>query len=82
MTSFVERLARIIAAITGGVFLLVLMIIMTFVTSAYYLLILVSVAVLWVSISIVVVTHATNQELLGATATYTAVFIVCVRSAS
>jgi uncharacterized RDD family membrane protein YckC len=79
---FVEGLARIIIAITGGLFLLVPMILMTFITSPHYRLIIVSVAVLWFSISLGIVSHATNQELLGATAAYTAVLVVYVGAAS
>jgi hypothetical protein len=78
----VDRLARIIVAITGGVFLLVPMIIMTFVNSTNYRLIIVSVAVIWFSVSLALATNATNQELLGATAAYSAVLVVYVGTAS
>jgi len=78
----VDRLARIIVAITGGVFLLVPMIIMTWVTDAHVRLIVVSVAVLWFAISVAVVSKATNQELIGATAAYSAVLVVYVGTTS
>jgi hypothetical protein len=82
LPSFVEGLARIIIAITGGVFLLVPMILMTFITSPHYRLIIVSVATLRFSISLGIVSHATNQELLGATAANTAVLVVYVGAAN
>jgi hypothetical protein len=79
---FVEGLARALVAITRGVFLLIPMVLMTFITCPHYRLIIVSVPVLWFSTSLGVVSHATNQELLGATAAYTAVLVVYVGAAS
>lgn len=124
----VDPLARIIVGITGGVFLLVPIIVMTFVGNPHWRLVVVSVAILWFAISVAVTskvrvalfygipplkvshyfincqkakclslsartlegeaitnsisTKATNQELLGATAAYTAVLVVYVGSTS
>ncbi|KAF2669611.1 hypothetical protein BT63DRAFT_425287 [Microthyrium microscopicum] len=82
LSPIVDGFARIIVAITGGVFLLVPMIIMTWVTNAHIRLIIVSVAVLWFAISIAVTSKATNQELMGATAAYTAVLVVYIGTTS
>jgi hypothetical protein len=67
-----------VVAITGGIFLLIPMIIMTWVTNAHVRLIIVSVSVLWFAVSIAITSKATNQELIGATAAYTAVLVVYV----
>ncbi|KAF4624509.1 hypothetical protein G7Y89_g13664 [Cudoniella acicularis] len=82
VSPFVDRLARVIVAITGGVFLLVPMIIMTFVQNAHLRLVVVSVAVVWFAVSVAVVSESSNQELIGATAAYTAVLVVYVGSTS
>jgi len=79
---FVNGLARIIVAITGGVFLLVPMIIMTRATDVHMRLIVVSIAVLWFTVSVALCSTATNQELIAATAAYTAVLVVYVGTAS
>jgi VIT1/CCC1 family predicted Fe2+/Mn2+ transporter len=82
VSPLVDGLARIIVAITGGVFLLVPMIIMTWATDAHVRLIIVSIAVLWFAISVALVSKATNQELIGATAAYSAVLVVYVGTTS
>jgi VIT1/CCC1 family predicted Fe2+/Mn2+ transporter len=82
VSPLVDGLARIIVAITGGVFLLVPMVIMTWATDAHMRLIIVSVAVLWFAISVALVSKATNQELIGATAAYSAVLVVYVGTTS
>ncbi len=82
VSRLVNRLAWIIVAITGGVFLLVPMIIMTFATDAHMRLVVVSVAVLWFAVSVALVSKATNQELIAATAAYSAVLVVYVGTTS
>jgi len=82
VSRLVNRLAWIIVAITGGVFLLVPMIIMTFATDAHMRLVVVSVAVLWFAVSVALVSKATNQELIAATAAYSAVLLVYVGTTS
>jgi VIT1/CCC1 family predicted Fe2+/Mn2+ transporter len=82
VSRLVDGLARIIVAITGGVFLLVPMIIMTFATDAHMRLVVVSVAMLWFAVSVPLVSKATNQELIAATAAYSAVLVVYVGTTS
>lgn len=82
VSRLVNRLAWIIVAITGGVFLLVPMIIMTFATNAHMRLVVLSVAVLWFAVSVALVSKATNQELIAATAAYSAVLVVYVGTTS
>jgi VIT1/CCC1 family predicted Fe2+/Mn2+ transporter len=82
VSPIVDGLARIIVAITGGVFLLVPMVIMTWATDAHVKLIIVSVAVLWFAISVALVSNATNQELIGANMAYSAVLVVYVGTTS
>ncbi len=82
VSRLVDGLARIIVAITGGVFLLVSMIIMTFATDAHMRLIIASVAVLWCAVSIALGSKVTNQELIAATAAYSAVLVVYVGTTS
>jgi len=50
LSRLVDGLAWIIVAITGGVFLLVPMILMTFATDTHMRLVIVSVAVLWFAV--------------------------------
>lgn len=68
-----DGLARIVVAITGGVFLPVPMIGMTRATDVHMRLAVVSVAVLWFADSVALGSRATNQELVAATAAYSAV---------
>jgi hypothetical protein len=82
LSPVVDGFARILVATTGGVFLLVPMIIMTWVTNVHIRLIIVSVSVLWFAISIALTSKATNQELITATAAYTAVLVVYVGTTS
>jgi hypothetical protein len=58
------------------------MIVMTFVHESRWRLVIVSIAVVWFAISVALASQASNQELLGATAAYTAVLVVYVGSTS
>ncbi|MCJ1251295.1 hypothetical protein MMC30_008527, partial [Trapelia coarctata] len=72
----IDGLARTISAIFGGTSLLVPMILMTHFTSPNARLIIVAVAVIIFGLLTSLFTKATNQEILGASAAYTAVMVV------
>ncbi|UNI23069.1 hypothetical protein JDV02_008909 [Purpureocillium takamizusanense] len=74
----VDRLVRFIVAVTGGVFLVVPMIIMTLHPSQTKSLVTVSVAVLIFSLMLSFVVRVSNVETLVSTATYAAVLVVFV----
>ncbi|KAF2094139.1 hypothetical protein NA57DRAFT_80556 [Rhizodiscina lignyota] len=81
-SSVVDGFGRLIMAVLGGASLLVPMLIMTFFKSQTARLVTVSVAVLLFGIILSIGTRASNQELLAATAAYTAVMVVYVGSAN
>ena len=82
MAKTVQGLVRVLTSITGGLFLLAPIIIMTFVKPTKYRLIIVSISVLLFAIAIALMSKAAPQELLAATAAYSAVLVVYIGSAS
>ena len=80
-STVVDVFGRLIMAVLGGASLLVPMLIMTFLKSRTARLVTVSVAVFVFGFILSIGTRASNQELLGATAAYTAVMVVYVGSA-
>ncbi|KAK5121888.1 hypothetical protein LTR85_004459 [Meristemomyces frigidus] len=79
--NYTDLFQRSVIAVSGGVSLLVPVIIMTFTTSRAARLIVVSVTVLLFSLFMAVGTPATNENLLTATAAYAAVMVVYVGTA-
>ena len=79
---FVDTLARFIVAITGGLSLVVPMLVMRLGESLPKSLTTVSVAVLLFSTLTALMFKATNVEILAATATYAAVLVVFVGTSS
>ncbi|KAK0640590.1 hypothetical protein B0T16DRAFT_438610 [Cercophora newfieldiana] len=75
---FVDRLVRFMTAITGGVFLVVPMVIMTIDQSQNKSLITVSLAVVTFALVLSLAIRVSNIETLVATATYAAVLVVFV----
>ena len=78
MSPFVDRLARFIVAFTGGLSLVVPMLIMRIHQNSTKSLITTSVAVVLFSAVVSVVFNASNAETLGITAAYAAVLVVFV----
>lgn len=78
VSALVDRLVRFVIAVTGGVFLVVPMIIMTLHPSQTKSLVTVSVALLVFSLMLSFVVRVSNVETLVSTATYTAVLVVFV----
>jgi hypothetical protein len=78
VSDFVDRLVRLIMAITGGAFLVVPMIVMTMNPSEAKSLVTVSVAVIIFSLVLSFVIRVSNVETLVSTATYAAVMVVFV----
>jgi hypothetical protein len=74
----VDNFARIFFALVGGIFLLLPMIVLSFITSKNYLLLTTVLFVLVFSISLGLISKASNQELVAATAAYAAVLVVFV----
>ena len=72
----IDIFARVVIAIAGGLILLIPMIMMTFLTSHHARLIIVCCFVVLFAALIGIFTRATNQEVLAATAVYTAVLAV------
>ena len=72
----IDIFARVVIAIAGGLILLIPMIMMTFLTSHHARLIIVCCFVIMFAALIGIFTRATNQEVLAATAVYTAVLAV------
>lgn len=82
VSKFVDRLARLIAAFAGGVFLIVPMIIMTLNPSETKSLVTVSVAVVVFALILSFGIQVSNIETLLSTATYAAVLVVFVGTSS
>ncbi|KAM0256155.1 hypothetical protein ACHAQJ_005132 [Trichoderma viride] len=82
VSKFVDRLVRFIMAFTGGIFLVVPMIIMTLNSSQTKSLVTVSVAVVIFSLVLSFVVRVSNVETLVSTATYAAVLVVFVGTSS
>ncbi|KAL3478434.1 hypothetical protein BJX99DRAFT_256555 [Aspergillus californicus] len=78
VSTFVDRLARLVVAFTGGAFLIVPMIIMMMRPSETKSLIVVSVTVVLFTLVLSFVVRVSNVETLVATATYAAVMVVFV----
>jgi len=78
VSSFVDHLARFLIAITGGLFLIVPMLIMAIETSQKKSLITVSVSVLLFALALSFGVRTSNVEALVSTATYAAVLVVFV----
>ena len=76
--SWIDKLVRQLVALVGGLSLVVPVIMMTFLTSIAARLSIVCCASLGFSIFIGIATKASNQEVLGASAAYTAVLVVFV----
>lgn len=82
VSEFVDRLARFVIAITGGIFLVVPMIIMTLRPSETKSLVTVSVAVVIFALILAFGIRVSNVETLVSTATYAAVLVVFVGTSS
>lgn len=82
VSEFVDRLARFIIAITGGLFLVVPMIIMTLRPSETKSLVTVSVGVVIFALILAFGIRVSNVETLVSTATYAAVLVVFVGTSS
>jgi hypothetical protein len=78
VSAFVDRLVRFLIAVTGGVFLIVPMIVTTLYQSQVKGLVTVSVAVVLFAILLAFGVQVSNVETLVATATYAAVLVVFV----
>jgi VIT1/CCC1 family predicted Fe2+/Mn2+ transporter len=74
----VDNFARVLFALFGGLFLLVPMIAMAYITSKKYLLITAVLFVFVFALSLGYFSKGSNQELVGATAAYAAVLVVFV----
>jgi hypothetical protein len=74
----VDNFARVLFALFGGLFLLVPMIAMAYITSKRYLLVTAVIFVLTFALSLGYFSKGSNQELVGATAAYAAVLVVFV----
>ena len=79
---FVDRLVRFVMAITGGLFLVVPMVIMTIDQSQTKSLVTVSLAVVTFALVLSLAIRVSNIETLVATATYAAVLVVFVGTSS
>lgn len=78
VSEFIDRVVRLIVAMTGGLFLIVPMVIMTVQPSTIKSLVTVSAAVLLFSFCLSFGVKVTNSETLVSTATYAAVLVVFV----
>jgi len=78
VSPFVDHLARFLIAITGGLFLIVPMLVMAIDTSQKKSLITVSLSVLLFALTLSFGVRTTNVEALVSTATYAAVLVVFV----
>jgi len=78
VSPFVDKLARFVVAITGGLSLVLPMLVMRLNQNETKSLITTSVAVLIFSALVSIVFKATNTETLGITAAYAAVLVVFV----
>lgn len=74
----IDIFARVVIAMAGGLILIIPLIMMTFLTSHHARLIIVCCFVVIFAALIGIFTRATNQEVLAATAVYTAVLAVFV----
>jgi hypothetical protein len=81
INSFVDGLARFLVALMGGAFLLVPIIVMSFTNSQNWRLVISSIAVITFAVFLSFLSEASNQEVLGGAAAYTAVMVVFVGSA-
>ena len=77
----VDNIARIVFALIGGVFLLAPMVALAYSQRMLYLIIITVLFTLFVSVALGLVSRASNQELLAATAAYAAVLVVFVGNA-
>lgn len=82
VSSFVDHLARFLIAITGGLFLVIPMLVMAIDTSQKKSLITVSLSVLLFALTLSFGVRTTNVEALVSTATYAAVLVVFVGTSS
>lgn len=82
ISNFVDRLARFVIAIAGGIFLVVPMVIMTLRPSETKSLVTVSVAVVVFALVLSFGIRVSNVETLVSTATYAAVLVVFVGTSS
>ncbi|KAI4664701.1 uncharacterized protein J4E79_002999 [Alternaria viburni] len=82
VSPFVDYLARFLIAITGGLFLIVPMLIMAIDTSQKKSLITVSLSVFWFALALSFGVRTSNVEALVSTATYAAVLVVFVGTSS
>jgi uncharacterized membrane protein YfcA len=78
VSSFIDRLARFIIAFVGGASLVVLMLVMSLNQNETKSLVTTSVAVVLFAVAMSILFHASNSEILAATATYAAVLVVFV----
>lgn len=77
----IDSIARIIFASLGGVFLLAPMVALSYCKEKLYLIIITALFTLFVAILLGLISRASNQELLAATAAYAAVLTVFVGNA-
>jgi hypothetical protein len=77
----VDKIARVTFALFGGLVLLVPLIVLSFIQNDHYRLLATTLFVLLFVIFIAFTSNASNQELIAATAGYTAVLVVFVGSA-
>lgn len=78
----IDVATRILVSLLAGIFLLIPMIVMSFINGKKCLLITASLFVLLFAITLSITSRATNQELMVATATYAAVLVVFVGQSS
>jgi succinate-acetate transporter protein len=74
----VDNFARILFALIGGIFLLTPMVALAYISSKSLILIITVLFVLVFSITLALGSKSSNQELIAATAGYTAVLVVFV----
>jgi len=77
----VDKIARIMFGILGGVVLLVPLVVLTFIENNHYRLLATTLFTFVFVLFMAFFSDASNQELIGATAAYTAVLVVFVGSA-
>jgi VIT1/CCC1 family predicted Fe2+/Mn2+ transporter len=80
VSSTVDNLARCAMGLVGGISLLAPLLIMTYVVETRYRLIVVCLFVVLVTVLLSLLSKASNQEILGAVAGYTAVLVVYIGS--
>lgn len=78
ISSAIDNLARLFVAILASLFLLAPMIILTYVSSQTYHLVITCLFVLAFAVTASVASNASNQELMAASAAYAAVLVVFV----